>query len=159
MQKAGKHPNTQTAQGNSNAKQEQNRLTGDSSRYSGYPTDSSGKDISHSSKQSRHLKFILSFCRFELASGTQETGKHAHTKTAQGNGNAEEQQDGIIKRNSTAFRRGETGNTTGHSANHGHSRCKYLADSSEKVTHTLHLPPHKILINFAMKQKHTKLKR
>jgi hypothetical protein len=89
----------------------------------------------------------------------QETGKHAHAETTEGNANAEEQQDGIVKRNSTALGRGETGNTTGYSANHGHSRCKYLADSSEKVTHTLHLPPHKILINFAMKQKHTKLKR
>jgi hypothetical protein len=64
MQETGEHPNTQTAQRDSNAEQQKNRLAGNGSRYSGYPTDSSGKDIGYSGKQSRHLFFILSIYIF-----------------------------------------------------------------------------------------------
>ena len=89
----------------------------------------------------------------------QETGKHAHAETTEGNANTEQEQNRIGKGSYTRLGRSKTGNGTSYCTDHGHDRGKNLTNRSKQCGHYLHPLPIRILINFATKVKQTKLKR
>jgi hypothetical protein len=100
----------------------------------------------------------FSFC-LELATGVQETGKHAHAKTAERNADTEQQKHRVGKSRYTCLTGRKTSDRTGYRSNHRHNRSKNLANSGKQSGHYLHPLPIRILINFATKVKQTKLNR